>query len=143
MTQLTKSISSWELDPFDLLWKNIFDDNSKFSTLVDKINYPVDIYEEDNGITFELAVVGLEKDEIHIEVQGENLRIKYEKPKDTTERFHIYKGIARRSFDIAWKVSSKFDLSKLDASLDKGLLKIFVPLSEERKPKMIEIKTIK
>lgn len=143
MTQLTKPISSWELDPFDLLWKNIFDGTSNFSTLVDKINYPVDIYEEGNGITFELAVVGLDKEDIQIEVQGENLRIKYEKPKDAKERLHVYKGIARRSFDLAWKVSSKFDLSKLEASLDKGLLTIFVPLSEERKPKMIEIKTIK
>lgn len=143
MTQLTKPISSWELDPFDLLWKNIFDGTSNFSTLVDKISYPVDIYEEDNGITFELAVVGLDKEDIQIEVQADNLRIKYEKPKDAKERLHVYKGIARRSFDLAWKVSSKFDLSKLEASLDKGLLTIFVPLSEERKPKMIEIKTIK
>jgi HSP20 family protein len=143
MTQLINSIPSWELDPFDLLWKNIFDNNSKFSTLVDKINYPVDIYEENNGITFELAVVGLDKEDIQIQVQGENLRIKYEKPKQDEERVNIYKGIARRSFDLEWKVSSKFDLSKLEASLEKGLLTIFVPLSEERKPKMIEIKTIK
>lgn len=134
-------MSSWELDPFDLLWKNIFDDNSKFNTLVDKINYPVDIYEEENGITFELAVVGLEKDAVQIQVQGENLRIKYEKPQ-TQERHYVYKGIVRRSFDIQWKVSTKFDLSKLEATMDKGLLKIFVPLSEEKKPKLVEIKTI-
>jgi HSP20 family protein len=143
MTQLMNPISSWELDPFDLLWKNVFDNNYKFNTLVDKINYPVDIYEEPNGITFELAVVGLDKEDIQIQVQGENLRIKYEKPKQEEERVNIYKGIARRSFDLEWKVSTKFDLSKLEASLEKGLLTIFVPLSEERKPKMIEIKSIK
>jgi HSP20 family protein len=88
-------------------------------------------------------VVGLDKEDIQIQVQGENLRIKYEKPKQEEERVNIYKGIARRSFDLEWKVSTKFDLSKLEASLEKGLLTIFVPLSEERKPKMIEIKSIK
>lgn len=142
MTRLLKPMSSWELDPFDLLWKNIFEDNAKFNTLVDKINYPVDVYEEDNGITFELAVVGLDKEDIQIQVQGENLRIKYERPQ-SEDRPHIYKGIARRSFDLEWKVSTKFDLSKLEATLDKGLLKIFVPLSDEKKPKLVEIKSIK
>lgn len=142
MTRLLKPMSSWELDPFDLLWKNIFEDNAKFNTLVDKINYPVDVYEEDNGITFELAVVGLDKEDIQIQVQGENLRIKYERPQ-SEDRPHIYKGIARRSFDLEWKVSTKFDLSKLEATLDKGLLKISVPLSDEKKPKLVEIKSIK
>lgn len=141
MTTLLKPMSSWELDPFDLLWKNIFDDNAKFNTLVDKINYPVDIYEEENGVTFELAVVGLNKEDVQIQVQGENLRIKYEKPQ-AQERHYVYKGIVRRSFDLQWKVSTKFDLSKLEATMDRGLLKIFVPLSEEKKPKLVEIKTI-
>jgi molecular chaperone IbpA len=142
MTRLLKPASSWELDPFDLLWKNIFEDNTKFNTLVDKINYPVDIYEEENGITFELAVVGLDKEDIQIQVQGENFRIKYDRPQ-ADERAHIYKGIARRSFDLSWKISTKFDLTKLEASMDRGLLKINIPLSEEKKPKLVEIKTIK
>ena len=133
----------WDLDPFDLLWKNLFEEQPRFNTLIDKINYPVDIYEEDSGITFELAVVGVEKDDIEIQVQGDNLRISYEKKDQDTERSYIYKGIAKRSFDLAWKVASKFDLSKLEATMDKGLLNIRVPLSEDKKPKLIEIKTIK
>jgi HSP20 family protein len=133
----------WDLDPFDLLWKNLFEEEPRFNTLVDKINYPVDIYEEEDGITFELAVVGIEKDDLEIQVQGENLRITYSRPESEKERYYIYKGIARRSFDLAWKVSSKFNLSKLEASMEKGLLKIYVPITEDKKPKLIEIKTIK
>lgn len=136
------AISNFELDPFDLLWKNIFDDNSRFNTIYEKINYPVDIYEEEDGITFEIAVVGLNSEDIEIKVQGENLRIKYDRPKNE-DRLYVYKGIARRSFDLEWKVSTKFELSKLEATIEKGLLKIFVPLSDEKKTRVIEIKTVK
>lgn len=136
------AISNFELDPFDLLWKNIFEDNSRFNTIYEKINYPVDIYEEEDGITFEIAVVGLSSQDIEIKVQGENLRIKYDRPKNE-DRLYVYKGIARRSFDLEWKVSTKFELSKLEATIDKGLLQIFVPLSEEKKSRLIEIKTVK
>ena len=48
-------IKEWELDPFDLLWKNFFDNKPHFNTLIDKINYPVDIYETETGLCFELA----------------------------------------------------------------------------------------
>lgn len=142
MTLMKHAISNFELDPFDLLWKNIFDDNSRFNTIYEKINYPVDIYEEEDGITFEIAVVGLNSEDIEIKVQGENLRIKYDRPKNE-DRLYVYKGIARRSFDLEWKVSTKFELSKLEATIEKGLLKIFVPLSDEKKTRVIEIKTVK
>ena len=138
MTQL----AHWGIDPFDIVWKNFFDTNAQFNTIQEKINYPVDIYETDKGLRFELAVVGLDKSDIDIQVEGDTLRVKYEKPE--TENFqtkYLQRGIARRSFDLAWKVASKFDLSKLEANLDKGLLIIDVPYAESKAPKKIEIKS--
>jgi len=142
MTQLTK-FAGFDLDPFDLLWKNFIDHDSRFNTLLEKVNYPTDIYETADGITFELAVVGLDSKDIVIETQGEVLRIKYNKEKHEDETKYIYKGIAKRSFDLAWKVSSKFDLPKLEAQLEKGLLTIKVPFAETAKAKTIQIKEIK
>jgi len=137
MTQLTH----WGVDPFDLLWKNLFDQNSNFSTIAEKITYPLDIYEKRDSIVFELAAVGLDYEDIDIEVQGDVLRIKYAKAKEEEPITNfIYKGIARRSFDLAWKIASKFDLSSLEATIDKGLLKIEIPLSDESLPKKIQIK---
>ena len=40
----------------------------------------------------------------------------------------------------AWKIANKYDLSKLKASLDKGLLKLEVPFANLKEPKRIEIK---
>jgi len=131
-------VKEWELDPFDLLWKNFFDAKPHFNTLIDKVNYPVDIYETEEGICFELAVVGLDKEDINILTEGDTLRITYRK--DPDDRPYIYKGIARRAFDLAWKIANKYELSKLQASLDKGLLKLTIPFAESKQPKKIAIK---
>jgi HSP20 family protein len=137
---MTTYLKEWTMDPFDIVWKNFFDGHSNFNTLQQKINYPVDIYETENGLCFELAVVGLDKDDLNILVEGDTLRVTHENRNDSEVVNYIAKGIARRSFDLAWKVASKYDLSKLVAKLDKGLLIIDIPYSESKAPKKISIK---
>ena len=52
---------------FDLVWKNFFDQSSKFLPVTsNKMNYPVDIFTTESGIQFEIAAVGLEKSDIEI-----------------------------------------------------------------------------
>ena len=135
MTQL----AHWGIDPFDIVWKNFLDVNSTFNSIENKINYPVDIYEIENGLRFELAVVGLEEQDLEILVEGDTLRITHDRKVAEVERTYIQRGIARRSFDLAYKVAAKFDLAKLTATMDKGLLIIDIPTSEERAPKKIAI----
>jgi HSP20 family molecular chaperone IbpA len=139
MTQIPRGFEPWALDPFDIVWKNFFDTNAQFNTLENKINYPVDIYEIQNGLRFELAVVGLDQEDLDILVEGDTLRITHDRKTADEYRPYIQRGIARRSFDLAWKVASKFDLTQLTATMDKGLLIIDIPVSEERAPKKISI----
>jgi molecular chaperone IbpA len=133
-------IAHWGIDPFDIVWKNFFDANSTFNTFENKINYPVDILETEDGLRFELAVVGLSESDLDIQVDGETLRVSYNKPETEEIKSYLQKGIAKRSFDLAWKVASKFELSKLQATLDKGLLVLDIPYSAEKAPRKIEIK---
>jgi HSP20 family molecular chaperone IbpA len=135
MTQL----AHWGIDPFDIVWKNFLDANSTFNSIENKINYPVDIYETENGLRFELAVVGLNQEDLDILVEGDTLRITHDRKTAEVEHNYIQRGIARRSFDLAYKVAMKFDLAQLTATMDKGLLIIDIPLSEERAPKKISI----
>jgi HSP20 family molecular chaperone IbpA len=140
MTQL----QSWAMDPFDIVWKNFMNSNSTFNTMQEKINYPVDIYETENGLRFELAVVGLDKEDLDIQTDGDTLRIKHGRIEDNLPPESYYqKGITRRSFDLAWKVSSRLNLNQLEATLDKGLLIIDVPYAAEKAPKKVEIKANK
>ena len=130
MTQL----QTWAMDPFDIVWKNFMNSNSTFNTLQEKINYPVDIYETEKGLRFELAVVGLTESDLDIQTDGDTLRIKHDRSDQEVPLDNYYqKGIARRSFDLAWKLSSKLNLNQLEATLDKGY-------AAEKAPKKIEIK---
>jgi HSP20 family protein len=133
----------FELDPFDLLWRDLFENNSRFSAITQKVTHPVDIYETPSGIKFEVAAVGLDSKDIDIQIDNDQLRIKYEKPQVESEEAVIYKGIKRSSFDLTWKISTKFDLSKLEAQLDKGLLTLDIPTAEGKAIRKIEISTPK
>ena len=132
-------IRPFELDPFDLLWKDLFETNSHFSAISQRVTHPVDIFELDDSIVFEVAAVGLSVEDIEIHTDGDSLRIKYESKKE--DRQIIYKGIKRSSFDLSWKISTKFDVSQLTAELDKGLLTLTIPMAEGKALKKVEIKT--
>jgi HSP20 family molecular chaperone IbpA len=135
MTQL----QHWAMDPFDIMWKNFFDTTSTFNSIKTKINYPVDIYETETGLRFELAVVGLEKKDLKIQVEGNTLRVIHDGPGETESREYIQRGIARRSFDLAWRVADKYNLAKLEAKMEKGLLILDVPAEKTKILKEITI----
>ena len=136
------------LFPTDLLFKNFFEQASDFETTVDrKINHPVDIKLTEDALLFEIAAVGLEKKDIDLQVEDGNcLKVSYTKPNIETNNSdidagqYIHKGIAKRSFNLGWKISPKFDLTKIDAKMENGLLTISVPVTPESRPKTIQIK---
>lgn len=140
-TKIMGTLRPFELDPFDLLWRDLFENNSRFAAITQKVTHPVDIYETPEGIRFEVAAVGIDSKDIEIHIDGDQLRIKYEKPQSEYEDSIIYKGIKKSSFDLTWKISTKFDLSQLVAEIDKGLLILTIPIAEGKAIRKIEIKT--
>jgi HSP20 family protein len=129
------------LDPFDILVRNMFQANASFAPAQEaKISHPLDIYEEADGLHFEVACTGLTKSDIEISVEGDVLKISYDNKGDEPVRNYIHKGIAKRSFNLAYKIATKFDLSSADAQMKNGLLTIIIPFAEEAKPKALKIK---
>ena len=129
--------------PFDILVKNFFQTEEQFQTPKNRIiNHPVDIYEDKTGLYFDIACTGLTKKQVDINVEGDILRVSYtKKDKDENKDIHHYhSGIAKRSFDLGWKIARRFDLSKIEASMKDGLLKLSIPLTPESKPKTVSIK---
>tara|TARA_X000001382_G_scaffold57708_1_gene39502 strand:+ start:224 stop:646 length:423 start_codon:yes stop_codon:yes gene_type:complete len=129
--------------PLDILVKNFFNTEEEFQTPNNKIlNHPVDIYEDKQGLNFDIACTGLTKKMINVNVEGDVLRVIYHKPdKDEKTDIHVYhSGIAKRNFNLGWKIARRFDLSKIEASMKDGLLKLFIPLTPESKPKSVSIK---
>ena len=135
-------LNNRHLSPFDILVKNFFQSEEQFQTPNNKIiNHPVDIYEDDNGIYFDIACTGLNKKQVNVNVENDILKVSYKKESTTLVDKHVhFSGIAKRSFDLGWKIARRFDLSKIEASMKDGLLKLFIPLTPENKPKSVSIK---
>ena len=130
--------------PFDILVKNFFNAEEQFQTPTNKIiNHPVDIYEDQDGLNFDIACTGLTKKQIDIKVEDDILRVSYTKKDDKDEdkdRHNYHSGIAKRSFNLGWKIARRFAISEINASMKDGLLKLFIPLTPESKPKQVSIK---
>ena len=128
------------LSPFDLLFKDFFKSELNFQPAIEaKISHPVDIFETEHGLHFEVACTGLTKKDVELNIEGDILKISYTKEDEPTKTY-IHKGIAKRSFNLGYKIASKFDLSNAEAEMENGLLKIAVPFAEESKPKTLKIK---
>jgi molecular chaperone IbpA len=101
---------------------------------------PYDITSDGNGLTtIAVALAGLKQSDIDIYVEGNTLNVKYEKPEVKTEfdpdKTHtvgevleegklsfIHKGIARRSFNLSWKLKPGVEVKS--ASMEDGMLRI-------------------
>ena len=130
--------------PLDILVKNFFNaEQEEFQQPNNRIlNHPVDIYEDKEGLHFDIACTGLTKKQIELKVEDDILRVIYTKKDDKEEKdlHHYHSGIAKRSFNIGWKIARRFSLPEIEASMKDGLLKLFIPLQPESKPKTVSIK---
>ncbi len=134
-------MTHFTLTPFDILVKNFFEQDSQFDKVNhNKINHPVDIWEDDEGLTLEVACVGLDKTDVEVDIEDDILKVSYNKKDLVNESAHYhYRGVKKSSFDLGWKIARRFDLTKANASLENGLLKILIPLSKSAKPKSLKI----
>ena len=128
---------------FDLLVKNFYEKGTDFLPIIEaKVGHPVDIYETKEGLHLDIACTGINKEDIDINIEGDIIRVKYEKPKEGENSDVVYqqRGITRKSFNLGWKLASRFDLSQAEAKFVNGLLEIQVPFAEAAKPKSLKIK---
>ena len=130
----------YERNPFDILVRNFFQEANTYRPLAEsKLPHPVDIYERDNGLGIDIACTGISKEDIEILIEGNIIRVNYERPKAELDDQYIHKGIAKRSFNLGWKIDSKFDLSTATAEFKDGLLKVIIPYAKGSKPKTLKI----
>ena len=144
---MTRTLLNERVFPTDLLFRNFFDTNSMFQSFVEqKPNYPVDIYTKENEMCFDIACVGLDKEDIEITPEGNTLKVSYNKPSiesnpsDEEAGEYIHKGITRKSFNMGWKISAKYNLPGVNAQMEKGLLTVRIPVAKEALPKTVTIK---
>ena len=130
--------------PLDVLVKDFFNEKAEFAQPDNRtVNQPVDIFEDENGLTFEIACTGIPKELVEIELKGDYLCVKYNKkdlPKTEKERRYYHSSVKKSSFNIGWKVARRFALAKAGAEMNDGLLVVTIPYADENKPKSLQIK---
>lgn len=108
-------------------------------------NYPkVDVYDKDNTLVFEAAIPGLTKDQVSVEWANGYLTITGEKVERVEDAKYHYHELKRSKFSRTFSLPQKFyDVEKIDASVENGILHVLVPrLGEVKKEntKKIEVK---
>ena len=130
--------------PLDVLVKNFFDKEAIFDKPTrTSVTHPIDVFEYENGLTFEIACVGLDKKDVKISIESDILKVSYDKgsqQKSTPEKRYYHTGVRKSSFNLGWKVARRFNLAKANAEMVNGLLCIQLPLANEAKPKTLTIK---
>jgi HSP20 family protein len=134
---------STQFNEWDILFHNFFFPSSGFgSAATTKQPHPLNIHYDETGLHFEVACTGLTKNDVKLDIEDDILKISYDKPEDEKELHPgtIHRGLSKKSFNLGYKISSKYDLSKADGKLENGLLEIFIPITEKAKPKTLKIK---
>ena len=130
--------------PLDVLVKNFFDKEAIFDKPTrTSVTHPIDVFEDENGLTFEIVCVGLDKKDVKISIESDILKVSYDKgsqQKSTPEKRYYHTGVRKSSFNLGWKVARRFNLAKANAEMVNGLLCIQIPLANEAKPKTLTIK---
>ena len=144
------TLNLFERTPFDLLVRNFLAQEGNYRPVEQnlKLAHPLDIYQSNNGLTFEIACTGINKEDLEILVEGQTLRVNYDKPinsdaeevEESINLEYLYRGIAKRSFNLGWKIDPKFNLAKAKPSFNNGLLTIEVPFLEGKGIKTLTIK---
>jgi HSP20 family molecular chaperone IbpA len=126
--------------PFDILFRDFFKSDAEYTPYNQiKVNHPVDIYEANGGLNIDIACVGLTKEDIDLTIEGDVLRVEYNKERGSGEPEYIQRNIAKRAFNFGWRISRRFNLGQLEANLQNGLLHLYAPLAEESKVKRVAI----
>ena len=122
-----------------------------FETLVDRLERisnesqsgypPYNIFKDGLKLKIEIALAGIDKKDVDIELCDGVLTIKHDGPKeDNSAEEALHKGIAKRAFKLKFTLAE--DLEVLGAAIKNGLLTVNLErvVPDHKKPRVIEVK---
>lgn len=122
---------------FDRIF-NDFENRWQHSTT----NYPPYnvIKHDDNSFEIEVAVAGFDREDITIEVDQDQLRIKGQRKQVEDTRDYLHRGLAARDFERTFTLAEHILVG--EAELTNGILRVKLTreVPESLKPRLISIK---
>jgi HSP20 family protein len=119
------------------IWDDFFTSQPSFSSL------SADIWEEDNDIFVRMALPGIEKEDIKITINKDNISIvgnSKKKEEEKEEKKKYYYRSMERSFEQSFNLPTKVDPDKVEAEFKDGVLTVQLSKADEVKPREVKIK---
>ena len=126
----------------DNLWNRFFGETPLARRLTEDWWPSVDLSETKDSFIIKAELPGLDAKDVEVSISGNVLTLKGEKKKEEEEkdehhyRAERYYGSFHRTFQLPTNVKAE----KIEATFEKGVLKVMLPKVEEAKKKPIEVK---
>lgn len=128
-------------DNFNNVLDDFFSDNWLRGRDLLGDTFKIDIREDESSYKIEAEVPGLSKEEVDLNVDGDDLTISINRKEETKEESENYIHRERRMTSMARRLRlANANLEKVEAKLEDGVLSVTVPKTEPKEAtKKIEI----
>ena len=126
----------------DRLWDRFGGETPLARTFGEVWSPSVDISETKDSLVVKADLPGLVAKDVNVSIAGDVLTIKGEKKAEEEEKDEHYHCVERYSgsFQRVFQLPSGVKSDQIEATFDKGVLKVTLPKVEEAKKKEIEVK---
>ena len=102
---------------------------------------PVDVIEDDNGITLTADLPGVTKENLTVRVDADMLTIEGIVALGESKHMEpVYAEIRAAQYKRTFTLSRELDTAQIAASIKDGVLTLHVPKIEQARPRRIEVK---
>ena len=121
-------------------FENLVDRLERISNESQSSYPPYNIYRDGLKFQIEVALAGIDKKDVEIELCDSVLTVSYGGPEEGSENDTLHRGIEKRDFKLKFTLAE--DLEVVGATSKNGLLKIDLEkiLPDHKKPRVINIK---
>jgi HSP20 family protein len=128
-------------DRMTRLFRDSYGDGREEALTTSTFAPPVDVYEDEHNITLKIEVPGIDEKDVDVRIENNTLTVHGERKFEKEEKEENFRRVERQygSFTRSFTLPSTVDPEKVQASYEKGILKIQLAKKAESKPKQIKV----
>ena len=127
-------------DPFSAIDRLFQDLGGSGGSRADAL-YPMDLYETDEALVIELAVPGVQAEDLDISIEGRQLTIRASLPAlpEDEQRRYWLQAIPRGAFTRTVRLPANVNTDDVTANVDEGMLTLRLAKAAEAKVRKVEV----